>query len=212
MTASAPHDRLDDVAAGADAAVGDDVDVAATGLVEVVATGRGDVGDRARHRGVDSQRAARGVRGTATEPDEHAGSPGAHEVQGGGVGGRPADDHGDVELVDEALEVERLGLAGDVLGADGGATDDEQVDPGVDDVLPELLGALRAQRAGHRDAGLADLAEPFGDEPGLDLGGVDLLHPGGGDVGVEPDDLGEQPAGVLVTGPQPLEVEDGQAT
>src|SRR6185312_4692695 len=50
-------------------------------------------------------RAARGVRGTATKPDEHAGGPGAHEVQGGGVGGRPADDHGNVELVDEALEV-----------------------------------------------------------------------------------------------------------
>ena len=47
----AAGDGLDDVAAVAHAAVGDDVDVAAAGLVEVVAAGRGDVGDRAAPSG-----------------------------------------------------------------------------------------------------------------------------------------------------------------
>ncbi len=51
---------------------------------------------------------ARGVRGAAAEADEHARGAGAHEVQRGLVGGAAADDHGDVELVDELLEVERL--------------------------------------------------------------------------------------------------------
>ena len=43
----AAGDGLGDVAGAADRAVGDDVDVAAAGLVEVVAPGGGDVGDGA---------------------------------------------------------------------------------------------------------------------------------------------------------------------
>ena len=147
----AAGDRLDDVAAGAHAAVGDDVHVAAAGLVEVVAPRGGDVGDGRRHRRVDAERAPGGVRGAAAEADEHAGRAGAHEVQRGRVGGRAADDHGHVELVDEALEVQRLGAARDVLGRDGGAADDEEVDPGVDDGLPQLLGALRGEGTGDGD-------------------------------------------------------------
>ena len=148
----AAGDRLDDVAAGAHAAVGDDVHVAAAGLVEVVAAGGGDVGDRRRHRRVDAERAPGGVRGAAAEADEHAGRTGAHEVQGRRVGGGATDDDRHVELVDEALEVQRLGAAGDVLGRHRRAADDEQVDAGVDDGLPQLLGALRGEGAGDGDA------------------------------------------------------------
>ena len=99
------------------AAVGDDVDVAAAGLVEVVAAGRGDVGDRRGHRHGDAQHGARRVRRAAAEADQHAGRAGAHQVQRGLVGRAAADDDRHVELVDELLEVERLGPAGDVLGA-----------------------------------------------------------------------------------------------
>ena len=119
---------------------------------------------------MDAERAPRGVRRAAAEADEHAGRTGAHQVQGRRVGGGAADDHRHVELVDEALEVERLRAARDVLGRHGGATDDEQVDPGVDDGLPQLLGALRGEGTGDGDAGVADLAQPLGDQLGLDLG------------------------------------------
>ena len=101
---------------------------------------------------------------------------------------------------------------GHVLGRHRGAADDEQVDPGIDDGLPQLLGALRGEGAGDGDAGGADLAQPLGDELGLDLLAVDLLHAGGRQGRVEGGDLGEQRGGVLVAGPQPLEVEHRQAT
>src|SRR6478735_1425053 len=94
----AARDRLDDVTGRADAAVGDDVDVAPAGLVEVVATGGSDVGDSGGHRGVDAQGGARRVRRPAAEADEDAGRSGAHEVQGRRVGGRAADDDRNVEL------------------------------------------------------------------------------------------------------------------
>ena len=95
----------------AHAAVGDDVHVAAARLVEVVAARAGDVGDAGRHRRVDAEGRAGGGRGSAAEADEHARRAGAHEVQGGRVGRRAADDDGNVELVDELLEVQRLGSA-----------------------------------------------------------------------------------------------------
>ena len=99
---------------------------------------------------------------------------------------------------------------GHVLGRHRGAADDEQVDPGVDDGLPQLLGALRGERAGHGDTRVADLAQPLGDQLGLDLLAVDLLHPGRRQRRVEGGDLGEQRGRVLVAGPQPLEVEHRQ--
>ena len=156
----AARDRLDDVARARHAAVGDDVHVAAAGLVHVVAAGRRDVGDRGRHRRVDAEGGAGGVGRAAAEADEHARRAGAHEVQRRRVGRAAADDHRHVELVDELLEVERLGPAGDVLGGDGRAADDEQVDPGVHDGLPELLGALRASARRRRSPRRADLARP----------------------------------------------------
>src|SRR5699024_5211875 len=170
---------FDEGAGVAHSAVGDDVDVAAAGFVEVVPAGGGDVGDRGSHRGVDPQRLAGRVRCPAAEADEHAGGAGAHEVQRGGVGGGPADDDGHVEFVDEPFEVERFGLGGDVFGGDGGAADDEQIHAGVDDRTPVLLGALRAQRPRDGDARLADLPQAFVDELGDDRRGVDLLHPHG---------------------------------
>ncbi len=100
---------------------------------------------------------------------------------------------------------------GDVLGRHGRAADDEEVDPGIHDGLPQLLGALRGEGAGDGDAGGADLAQPLGDEVGLDLLAVDLLHAGGRQHRVEGGDLGEQRGGVLVAGPQALEVEHRQA-
>ena len=203
-------DRLDDVAARAQPAVGDDVDVATTGLVEVVTAGRRDVGDRTGHRGVDAERLPGRVRRSPAEADEDARGTGAHQVQGCGVARGATDDHRHVELVDEALEVERLAAAAHVLRGDGRAADDEEVDPGVDDGLPVLLGVLRAEGTGDGDPRGAQLAQPLGDQLRLDRGGVDLLHARGRQGGVERGDLRQERLGVAVARPQPLEVEHRQ--
>src|SRR5690606_2910447 len=77
------RDGLDEVAGAAHPAVGDDVDVAAARLVEVVAARGGDVGDGGGHRGVDPQRGAGRVGGAAAEADEDPGRARAHEVERG---------------------------------------------------------------------------------------------------------------------------------
>ena len=81
------------------------------------------------------------------DADEDPGRAGAHEVEGRLVARAAADDHRDVELAHERLEVERLGDAlGDVLGRDHRALDDQQVELGVE----ELLGVGRDALRGHR--------------------------------------------------------------
>ena len=143
--------RLGDVAAAGHRPVGDHVHVAAAGLVQVVAPGRGHVGDRGGHRHRHAEHLHGGVAGAAAEADQHPGGAGAHQVQRGGVGRAAADHHGDVELVDELLQVERLGPAGDVLRRHRGAADHEDVHARVHDGLGVPRGALRGQagRGGH---------------------------------------------------------------
>ena len=126
-------DRLGDVAAGPHAAVGDDVHVDA-GLVEVADARAGRVGDRGRLRNTDAEHAATRARMARADADEHADRTGAHEVQRGGVRRATADDHGQVELADELLQVERLalGILRHVLGRHDGALHDEDVELGVE--------------------------------------------------------------------------------
>jgi hypothetical protein len=133
-------------------------------------------------------------------------------VERGGVRRGATDDHRDVELVDETLEVERLGACRDVLRRDRRASDDEEVRPRVHDRPPELLGSLRRQRSGHRDTGGADLAQPRRDQLGHDGLGVQLLHSRCGVLVRQARDLREERLGVLIPGPQPLEVEHSDAT
>ena len=93
------------------------------------------------------------------------------------------------------------------------ATNDEEISPGVDDGLGEPRRILRRQGPGHRHSGGPNLGHPGGDELGLDRLGVDLLHAaGGGDVVTQPGQLLEVRRGILVTGPQSLEVEHTEAT
>ena len=85
---------------------------------------------------------------------------------------------GHVELVDELLEVQRLGAAGDVLGRHRGAADHEDVGPGVDDRLLELRGALRGQPRPRRSRPARRISSiRAADQLFLDRLGVDLLQP-----------------------------------
>src|SRR5262245_31218918 len=104
------------------------------------------------------------MRSTAAEADQDAGSPGPHQVQSSRIGGDTADHNRNIQLVDELLEVERLGLARYMLGRHGRAADDKQVDTGVDDGLPELLGPLWRQRSRGDDTRLAYLVDALDDQ------------------------------------------------
>ncbi len=207
----AERQRLGDVAAAGHAAIGDDVHVPSAGFVQVVAPGRGHVGDRGRHRDRDAEHGGRRVTGAAAEAGQHARGAGAHQVQRGGVRRAAADDHRHVQLVDELLQVERLGLTGHVLGRHRRAADHEDVDARVDDRLVVAHGPLRRQPGRGGDAGRADLLDPLADQLLLDRLGVDLLKPPGRRLVVQLGRLGEQRLRVIEPGPQALEVKRGQS-
>ena len=147
----------------------------------------------------------------APEAGQYPGRAGAHQVQRGGVGRAATDDHRNIQLVDELLEVQRLGLAGHVLGGHGGAADHEDVRARVQDGLVVAHGALRGQPRRRGDPGGADLRDPAADQVLLDRRGVDLLEPARGFRVVQAGHLGEDRLRVLVTCPEPFEVEDGEA-
>ncbi|MPM36133.1 hypothetical protein SDC9_82728 [bioreactor metagenome] len=209
----ADRDRLGDVTRTSDRAVGDHVDVAPAGLVEIVTPGLGHVGDRGGHRDLDAEDPTGRVGRRTAEPHQDTGRTGAHQVQGALVGGAAADDHRDVELVDELLQVERFASAGDMFGGDHGAADDEEVGPGGDHVGGELGGVLRGQRSGDRDARVAHLGHPLPDQCRLDRFGVDLLEPPGGRGRVlDAAELLQQRSRVVVAGPDALEIEHPETT
>src|SRR5262249_56341633 len=91
---------------------------------EVVPRRGREVRDRGGERYRDAEHGRGGVPAAAAETGQHPGRTGAHQVQRGGVGRAPADDHRHVQLVDELLEVQRLGPAGDMLRRHGGAPQD----------------------------------------------------------------------------------------
>jgi hypothetical protein len=189
----AAGDGLGDVAALGHAAVGDDVAVDA-GLVEVAHAGPGHVGDGRGLGHADAEHAAGGAGVARSDADQHADGAGAHEVEAGLVGGAAADDDRDLELADEALEVEGLDRLGHVLGRDHGALDDQDVELGGQQAGANELGLLRRDRGGGGDAGRLHLLDPLGDQLQLDRLGVHLLHAGGGLLVVELADLVEERA------------------
>ena len=119
------------------------MDVASPRLIHVVTTRLSDVGDRRCHRHLNAQHLAGGMGRSPTETHEDASSTGAHEMQGCLVGGAAANDHGDVEIVNELTQVENVVTVGHVLRRHRRATDDEKVRPGIDHRLGETRGILR---------------------------------------------------------------------
>ena len=66
--------------------------------------------------------------GAATEPDEHTRRARPHEVEGSLVRRASADNDGDLEVIDEGLEVERCMACRHVLGRHRRAANHENVD------------------------------------------------------------------------------------
>src|SRR5690606_34093465 len=139
--------------------------------------------------GVDAEGSAGGVRGPPAKAYEHSRRSGPHQVQRGLVGGGTAYYYWHVEVVDELLEVERFGVARDMLGAHCGAADHDQVDARLEDGLVVRLGPVGAERPCDGDARVANLAQARLDELVLDALSVNLLHAGRHVAGVEFCDL-----------------------
>ncbi len=192
------------------------MDIAATGLVEVVASRRRDIRDRTRHRDADPQDVGCGVSRAATETDEDTGGSGAHQVQCCLIGRAAPDNDGDLQLVDEGLEVEGRMPRRHVLGRHRRAPDHQEIDP-----RGHRHGSQAARRLGrdprdHGHAGIADLPKALGDESLIDIrGGIDLLEQRRRLVGGRLPNLLELWRRIGVTSPQALEVEgrrDPEAT
>ena len=185
----ATGDRLGDVAAGAHAAVGDHVAVAA-GLVQVLAPRGRRVGDRGGLRHADPEHAARRARVARSDPDQHADRAGPHQVQGGRVRRAPADDHGDVERRDELLQVERLELRLETCSPETTVPWITRMSsPASSTSVGVLLDPLGRERGARDDPARLDLLDPLADQLLLDRLRVELLHPAGGLLVGEPGDL-----------------------
>ena len=151
---------------------------------------------------------------TRTDADEHADGSRTHQVQRGAVRRASADDHRDLVLADELLEVERLAgrILRDVLSGDDGPLNDQQVQLRFEHVLREPLDPLRSERRARTHTGVLDLADALADQLVLDRLLVELLHPARGLLRIEFGDLVQHRVGVLVPRPQTLEVQAPQPT
>ena len=93
----------------------------------------GRVGDSGRLRHADPQHPAARARRPGAHADEDPDRARSHEVQRRLVGRASADDHGQVEVRNELLQVERLGPGGHVFGRHHGPLDDQDVQLGLQD-------------------------------------------------------------------------------
>ena len=163
-----------------DVAVGEHVHVTSAGLVEVLATRRGGVGDRGGHRHTDAQHlVAGGHTGGGAVADDHPGRPGAHQVQGGAVVEHAAGDHRYVQLGDEGLEVQRFAAVVALrhpFGGDDGALDHQQVHPGGQQRRGERLGVLRAHPHGGDHTRIAHPGDGGAEQIEIQRLGVQLLQ------------------------------------
>ena len=207
----AAGERLGDVTAVAHAAVRDHLHVL-TGLEHVLRAGSGHVRDRGGLRHADPEHATRGACRAGANAHEHRLRPCPHQMQPGGVRRAAADDHGNRDLADELLQVERLGVRRHVLRGHDGALDHENVEACLQRGLVVLAHPLWRERRGGDHALLLDLPDALPDQVLLDRLRVDALHLRGGELlGLLRDAL-ELGVRVLVAGPDALEVQDAEAT
>ena len=97
-----------------------------------------------------------------------------------------------------------------MLGTHRGAPNHKDVHTGVHHRLDVFFGALRRERAGHRDAQCTQFGNPRSDQVRPDGCGIELLQHRGSSRQRHLRDLGQRGFGLLVTRPESLQVEHRQ--
>ena len=123
----ATSERLHDISARPHRSVGDHVDVATTGLIEVVASRSSNFRDGGCHGHSHTNDVGGGVARSSTESDEDTRRTRAHQVQRRLPSTASTDDDRDVEIVNELLQIQFVPIRVHVLGGHGRSTDDDDV-------------------------------------------------------------------------------------
>ena len=98
-----------------------------------------------------------------------------------------------------------------MLGGDDGPLDDQYVEARLQGRRGQVANPLGGEAGGGDDLLGLHLGDSLADQFGLDRLEVDLLHAPGGLLGRKLGDLLEIGLGILVTGPQPFEVQNPES-
>ena len=129
-------------------------------------------------------------------------------MQRRGIGGSPTNNDGDVEFINELFEVQWLTVLAHVLGTHRGPTDDKKVNARFDHGVRKLVGALRAQSTRDRNTSISDFGKSLGDQLWLDWLRINPLQSAGRLIIRQRRDFCVCLRGVVIPGPQTLEVQD----
>ena len=141
----AQSQRLHQVTGTAEPAVGNHMNIPSTGFVQIVRTGRSNIGNSGCHRRRNAQPLTGGHRGTAAEPHQNTGGTGAHQVLRLGVPCHAADHNRHIQLVNEFLEVQRFMRGRNMLCRDRSTANHEKIGTGLHHRFVMFLGVLRGK-------------------------------------------------------------------
>ena len=200
--------RLAEVAAGADAAVGDDGDVASGALVvDIAGVGALDGCRDLRH--ADAQHLARGAGRARPDADQQSGDAFIHQLQRGLEADCVADQRGDIHLVDQFAQNQSALGAGVMARGGYGRLHDEHIGRGVLDRGGELLSVGRRDRNRGRDAAVLDLLHPAADQFSPNRRRVGTLQNLGRGLGVAAGDFLQHLNRIVEAALEALQIEHG---
>jgi hypothetical protein len=185
------------------------------GLVQVADASGAGIRDRSGRGRPDAEHVAGGPDTAVSDPDEHTGGAGAHQVQRRRVGGAAADDRRYLQAPQHPLEVQRLAV-GQVLRRNDGAFDHQQVGLGGEQIVERPLDPARGDRQGHGGPAGAHLGHPLLDQLGSHRLTTELTNPGEHPVGgpvlerIDGGNIGQCGGRVIVTAPHALGVQHSQ--
>ena len=152
------------------------MNIPSTGFVQIVRTGRSNIGNSGCHRRRNAQPLTGGHRGTAAEPHQNTGGTGAHQVLRLGVPCHAADHNRHIQLVNEFLEVQRFMRGRNMLRRDRSTANHEKIGTGLHHRFVMFLGVLRGKRARHNNTRITNFFQTRGNQLGLNRLSVNLLH------------------------------------
>ncbi len=180
------------------------------GLVQIADPGARGIGDGRGLGHSNSEDPAGGASRPRAYSDQHPNGSGAHQVERSGIAGAASDDYRHLTIGDVLLEVEWLFPARHMLGRDHGSLDHQDLETGLQRIWSPGPNPLWGEAARSDHTRRLDLRHPLPDEVRIDRFEVDLLHAQGCLLLGELCDLVEIGLGILVTSPEPFEVEDGE--